>query len=238
MIEFNTEGITPTAASIRDLHTGKFREVLPGIFMIKGAKNQRGFDQGYAILNGKDLVLIDVVENAYKEALGYLQHNGYNIKAVLLTGKAVSNDAYADFQTLSEDLDDADIYIHPDIAPQDFETKPLTGRDEILSKFDLEPHVLPGKEGQVVVYCSRHNGIIFAGDSALGSDYGTDQFFFTRGREQKEEEAFAVEKFWREFKKDFDYFFPRQGKPALEVDGRTRTTLLSRLGKGESGLEF
>jgi len=45
MIEFNTEGITPTAAFLSNLHSGKFRELLPGIFIIKGAKNDRGFDQ-------------------------------------------------------------------------------------------------------------------------------------------------------------------------------------------------
>jgi hypothetical protein len=125
MIEFNTEGITPTAASIRDLHTGKFREILPKILMIKGAKNPRGFDQGYGILNGKDIVLIDVVEEACKEAVEYLLHNGYDIKAHLITGKGVANDAYADFKTLSKDAGDADVYIHPDITPQDFETKAL-----------------------------------------------------------------------------------------------------------------
>ncbi|WP_029038771.1 MBL fold metallo-hydrolase [Salinimicrobium xinjiangense] len=237
MIEFNTEGIAPTAASIRDLHTGKFREVLPGILMIKGAKNPRGFDQGYGILKGKDLVLIDIVEEAYKEAVEYLLHNGFNIKAILITGKGVTKDAYADFESLSKDAGDADIYVHPDITPQDYETKALNRRDELLSKFDLEPHVVPGKEGQVVLYCSKHNGIVFTGDSALGSDYGTDELLFTRGREQKGKEAFPVEEFWQGFSKDFDYFFPRQGKPAIEVDVRTRTSLLDRLARGEAGLE-
>lgn len=237
MIEFNTEGITPTAAFIKDVHTGKFQELLSDIFMIKGAKNERGFDQGYAILKGKDLVLIDVVEEAYKEAVEHLRNNGYNIKAILVTGKAVRNDAYADFKTVSKDAGGADIYIHPDLAPQDFETKSLSGRDALLSSFDLEPYTVPGKEGQVILYCSRHNGIVFAGDSALGSSYGSDKFLFTRGREQKEKEAFPVEEFWQGFKKDFDYFFSRQGKPAIEVDERTRTSLLDRLARGEAGLK-
>lgn len=237
MIEFNTEGITPTAASIRDLHTGKFREILPQIFMIKGAKNRRGFDQGYAVLNGKDFVLIDVVGEVEKEAVRDLLHNGYNIKAILITGKGVANDAYADFKTLSKDSGNADIYVHPDIQPQGFDTKNLTQRDAFLSSYDLTPYVVPGKEGQVVLYCSRHNGIVFAGDSALGSDYGSDEFLFTRGREQKAKEAFPVEEFWQGFNKDFDYFFSRQGKPALEVDAATRTSLLDRLARGEAGLK-
>lgn len=238
MLELNTEGIAPTAASIRDLHTGKFREVLPGILMIKGAKNDRGFDQAYGILKGKkDLVLIDAVEEAYKEAIEHLLHNGYHIKAILITGKGVSNDAYADFETLSENAGGAEIYIHPEIAPQDFETKTLTSRDSLLSTFDLEPHVVPGKEGQVVLVSSRHNGIVFAGDSAVGSDYGTDELLFTRGREQQEKKAFQVEEFWQGLTTSFDYFFTRKGKPAIEVDSRTRNTLLDRLARGEAGLE-
>lgn len=237
MLELNREGTAPTAASIRDLHTGKFREVLPGILMIKGAKNERGFDQAYGVLNGKDLLLIDAVEEAFKEAIKHLLHNGYNIKGILITGKDVRNDAYTNFKTLSKDTGGADIYIHPDIAPGDLETKPLTGRDELLSAFNLEPHVVPGKDGQVILYCSRHNGIIFAGDSALGSHYDSDEFLFTRGREQKAKEAFPVEEFWQGFRPEFAYFFSRQGKPAIEVDDRTRTSLLDRLARGEAGLK-
>lgn len=238
MIEFNTEGITPTAAFIQDLHTGKFRELLPGIFMIKGAKNERGFDQGYGILNGKkEFVLIDVVEEAYREAVENMLGNGYKIKAVLITGKEVLNDCYADLETLSKDMGNAGIYVAPEIAPKDFETKALSGRDALLSDYDLEAFVIPEKEGQVVLYSNRHNGIIFSGDSAVGSDYGTDEFIFTRGRELKDREAFTVEEFWKGFDKDFAYFFPRQGKPAIEVDGRTRNTLLTRLGRGEAELK-
>lgn len=238
MLELNTEGITPTAAFIRDLHTGIFQETVPGIFMIKGAKNDRGFDQAYGVLKGrKELVLIDVVEEAYKEAIGHLLHEGYSIKAILITGKGVRNDCYAGLETLSQDAGGADIYIHPDIAPQDYETKALNRRDELLSNFDLEPLIVPGKEGQVVLYCSRHNGIVFAGDSAIGSDYGTDDFLFTRGREQQDKLAFQVEEFWQGFEKNFDYFFSRKGKPGLEIDPRTRTSLLDRLARGEAGLE-
>ena len=219
MIEFNTEGVTPTEGYIKDLHTGKFREMLPGILMIKGAKNERGFDQAYGILNGqKDLVLIDAVEEAYADAIEELVGDGYKIRAILITSKGVGIDCYTDFETLSEVAGGADIYIHPEIAPQDFETKSLSERDSLLSKFDLEPNVLPGKEGQVVLYCNRHNGIVFAGDSAIGSEYGSDEFLFTRGREQNEKKAMAVEEFWTGFRNDFDYFFTRQGKPAVEVD--------------------
>lgn len=236
MIEFNTEGSTPTAALIRALHTGKLRELLPGIFIIKGAKNEQGFDQGYGILSGKkELVLIDVVEEAYKEAVEYLRHEGYHIRAILITSKTVQNDVYTDLATLSEEAGGAEIYIHPDIAPDDFETKDLTQRDALLSIFDLEPKVVPNSEGQVVLYCDRHNGIIFAGDSAIGSDYGSDELEFIRERKEKEKFSVQVEEFWQGLTTSFDSFFSRKGKPAIELDGHTRTSLLDRLAHGEAG---
>lgn len=235
MIQYNTEGITPTAAFIRDLHTGNFAEILPDVFMIKGAKNDRGFDQAYGLRKGKkDLLLIDAVEEAYREAVEELLHDGYSIKAILITGKGVLNDCYTDLATLSEDFGGADIYIHPDIAPKDdFETKALNGNNSLLSSFGIEVHTLPKKEGEVILYTNKHNGIVFTGDSAVGSDYASDEFLFTRGKEAKEKVHFQVEEFWQGFDKNFDYFFTRKGKPALEVDARTRTTLLDRLSRGE-----
>lgn len=238
MIKSNSEGITPTASFIGNLNTGIFQELLSGIFMIKGAKNDRGFDQAYMIENGKkEVILIDVVEEASREAIQHLLSNAYKIKALIITGKAVLNDSYANLETVSKDYGDPAIYISSKIAPQELKTKDLSGRDALLSEFNLEPHIIPEKESQVILYCNRHNGIILTGDSALGSDYGSDEFLFTRGREQSEKEAFAVEDFWKNFDNDFAYLFPRQGKPALEVDKRTQTTLLSRLAQGKAGLK-
>lgn len=237
MINFNSEGVTPTASFIKDIHTGSFQELLPEIFLIKGAKNRRGFDQAYAIIKGKEVLLIDAVEETYREATSYLLKNGYSIKAILITGKGVLEDAYANLQILAEDSGGAEIYMHPEISSQDFATRELTGKDQLLNSFELEAYVLPGKEGQVVLYSTQHGGILFTGDSALGSDYGSDEFLFTRGREKNEKAAFKVEEFWKNWKREFTYLFPRKGKPALQVDPQTRTTLLARLSRGAKEVE-
>jgi hypothetical protein len=62
----NQRGITPTADFIANQHTGKFIEILPHTYMIKGAKNDRGFDQAYAVSDSRnrEFVLIDVVQEA------------------------------------------------------------------------------------------------------------------------------------------------------------------------------
>jgi hypothetical protein len=230
MIEFNKEGFNPTAGFIEDLHTGTFRELVSNILIIKGAKNDRGFDQAYGILNGKkELLLIDAVEEAYDEAIQNLVSNGYKIRAILITGKKVLDDCFKGLEALSKDAGDADIYLHPEIAPQDFETKSLTQRDAVLSHFDIEPYAVPGKNGQVVLYTNKHNGIIFAGESAIGADYDVEDDQFSRETESNDNDARALEKFWNGFRNDFDYFFTRKGKPAIEFDGPARVALLDGL---------
>ncbi|PKD16195.1 hypothetical protein APR41_10435 [Salegentibacter salinarum] len=238
MLQYNSSAITPTANFIDNLHTGIFQEILPGIFIIKGAKNDRGFDQAYMILNQKkELILIDAVEEAYQKAIANLLSNGFIIRAILITGKDVLNDCYIDPDSLSKSLGNAEVYISTDISPQGVETKDLTDEDSLLKKFELEGYKVPKKEGQIILYCDRHNGIIFTGNSAMGSDYGGDEFIFTRGREEDKEIALAVEEFWKGFIKEFEFLFPRQGKLGIQIDDRTRVTLLKRLSSGESGLK-
>lgn len=237
-IEHNTAGINPTAEFIDKQHTGKFVELLPGTYMIKGAINDRGFDQAYALTNNnrKELILIDVVEEAYREAVEAIVKDGYKIKAILITGKSVLNDAYADLETLSEDAGGAEIYLHPDIQDQtDFEVNNLNNSDSLISSFNLEVFELPPtKNGEVLIFSGKNEGMLFAGDSAKGSDYDTDTFIFSRENQDKQSHEFEISKYWENFRKEFTYFFPRQGKPAIEVDGRTRSNILNWLSRGSS----
>jgi hypothetical protein len=76
--------------------------------------------------------------------------------------------------------------------------------------------------------------MLFPGDASKGSAYGTDNFLFSREKAHKDNDEFELANFWQKYPTDFTYFFPRQGKPAIEVDERTRTTLLDRLGRGGS----
>lgn len=237
-IEHNTAGINPTAEFIDNQHTGKFVELLPGTYMIKGAINDRGFDQAYALTNNnrKELILIDVVEEAYREAVQTIVKDGYKIKAILITGKTVLNDAYGDLETLSEDAGGAKIYLHPDIQPEtDLEVNDLINSDSLISSFNLEIFELPpNKTGEVLVFSSKNEGMLFAGDSAKGSDYDSDTFIFSREKQEKQSDEFEVSKYWQNFSKEFTYFFPRMGKPAIEVDSRTRSNIFNWLSRGSS----
>lgn len=236
-IEFNTAGITPTAEFIDNQHTGKFIEILPNTFMIKGAINDRGFDQGYALKRGKnELLLIDVVEEATREAVTTIVKDRYEIKAIVITGKSVLQDAYADLETISEEAGGADIYLHPEIKTDDeFKTKRLKDSDSLLKSFNLNVHELPeGKNGAVLLFSDKNDGMLFTGDSAKGSQYNTDSFVFTREKEEKKDDEFELAGYWQNFSPDFAYLLPRQGKPALELDRSTRANIRTWLSRGGS----
>lgn len=237
-LEFNSAGNNPTAEFIDNQYTGKFFEILPNIFMVKGAVNNRGFNQGYAVGNNtrKELVLIDVVEEASREGVEAILNNGYNIKAVLITGKEVLQDAYADLETISEEAGGAEIYLHPDIKPKDdFTTRALTNNDSLLSSFNVEITELPAnKNGEVLIFCGMNGGMIFPGNSAKGSIYKDDSFIFSREKKEKQSEEFEISKFWQGYNKEFTYFFPRIGKPAIEIDNRTRSNIFNWLSRGSS----
>lgn len=233
-IEHNSEGMSPTGSFIANLHTGKFVQILPNTYIIKGAINDRGFDQGYALsnFNNKEFILIDVVQEATREAVETLVKDGYKFKAILITGQSVLNEAYADLSQLSADAGGADIYLHPDLSSDSNETKALTQNDSLLSSFDLHTEELPaGEKGEVLLYSGFNNGMLFAGDTAKGSSYESDDFLFSREEQDKESEEFTIKDFWKSYDRKFAYFFPRQGKPAIEVDDRTRTSLLDRLSR-------
>lgn len=238
MIDNNIEGINPTAEFIASQHTGKFFKILPGVYMIKGAKNNDGFSQGYAISNGKrkELLLIDVVEEASRQAVKTIVKEGYEIKAIAITGEKVLKDSYADLDTLSQEAGGADIYMHSHLRPGDgTQTKVLNSSDALIKSFTLEVIELPQTpEGSLLLFSSKNEGMLFTGDNARGSGYDSDNFSFNREKMEKQEEEFKLASFWQKFNLNFTYLFPRSGKPAIEVDGRTRSNILNRIKRGGS----
>ncbi|MGM1057557.1 MAG: hypothetical protein ACQEWG_16850 [Bacteroidota bacterium] len=229
---------SPTPAFIESQDTGEFIKILPDTFIVKGGKNDRGFDQGYAIrhLNRKDYILIDVVEAASKEVVERLVKSGFNIRAILISGQSVLKDAYANLETISKDAGGADIYVHRRITEDvDFDVKSITSKDPLMKSFDLDVQELTGdKSGGVLIYSDLNEGMLFTGDNAVGSAYDSDRFTFTREKLENDSDEFAMAENWSTYNKEFKYLFPRKGKPAFEVDGGGRTDILNRLSRGSS----
>ena len=196
----NTEGINPTPQFFANQHTGEFVQILPDTYMIKGGKNDRGFDQAYALKrrNKEEYLLIDAVEQATKEAVERLIDNSGKILGILISGESVLKDAYADLKTLSEDAGGADIYIHPNVSTGDkFSTKDLTQNDSLLSSFNLEVQDLSESgKGEILIYCSSNDGMLFPGDSAKGSAYDSDNLSYYRNKVDNKSLDFEIGQGW------------------------------------------
>lgn len=231
-----TNGITPTPEYIATQHTGKLIDLLPDTYMIKGGKNERGFEQGYAIKkrNKKQVVLIDVVDLASREAVLELQKEGFEIQAILITGEGVLRDAYDNLEVLSKDAGGAAIYLHPSLSVQgNYHPKDITGTGELLQNFDLRIREIPATHGgAVLIFSSQNGGMLFPGDSVWGSAYDTEEFTFTRLKLITKKKEFEASTAWGSLSDTFSYLFPRKGKPAVKIDGGTRTDIINKLSRG------
>ena len=224
-----------SAEYIEQGETGKFLKLIPDTFIIKGAENEGGVHQGYAIrhLNRKDIILIDVVEESTREAVKKLVTDGYDIKGILISNKLVYKTAYADVKTLSKDAGGAPVFMHPRISPKDGDVlKDITGRNDIVKSFGLTITDLPGDGGgSVLIYSDINDGMLFTGADAEGSPYDSDLNTFTRGKLESKNDEYGLAESWGAYIMPFTYLFPLVGKPAFNIDEGQRTDILNKLSR-------
>ena len=216
--------------------TGKFLKLIPDTFIIKGEAGEDSFNQGYAIRhqNQKDIILIDVVEKATKEAVKKLINDGYNIKAILISNASVFKNAYDNLKKISEDAGGAPIYAHPMITiKDDFKIKDITSKkNEIFKSFGLTIYNLPGNgRGSVLIYSNINEGMLFTGEDAIGSPYDNDLNEFTRPQMKSKNDEFGLAESWVAFEQEFSYLFPHRGKPGFNLEEEERTHILNKLSK-------
>ena len=226
-----------SAEFIEKSETGKFLKLIPDTFIIKGGESDNGFNQGYAIrhINRQDIVLIDVVEKSTKEAVKKLIEDGYNIKAILLSNTLIYKNAYADLSTLSKDAGGTEIFIHPRTTiNDDFKTKDITSKNEILKSFSLHVNDLPGSGGgSVLIFSEINDGMLFTGADAEGSPYNSDLNTFSRPKNESKNDDFGIAEAWGAYKEEFTYLFPLKGKPAFNIDEGQRIDILNSLSRKE-----
>lgn len=224
-----------SAEYIEKGETGKLLKIIPDTFLIKGAETENGFSQGYAIrhINRKDIILIDVVEEATKEAVKKLVNDGYTIKAILLSNTLVYKNSYSNLKTISEDAGGAQIFIHPRTTiKDDFKTKDITSKNEILKSFGLKINDLPGNGGgSVLIFSDINDGMLFTGADAEGSPYDTDRNSFSRPKMESKNDEFGIAESWGAYKEEFSYLFPLRGKPAFNIEEGQRTDILNGLSR-------
>lgn len=217
---------------------GKFLKLIPDTFIIKGAKNDYGHNQAYAIrhINRKDILLIDVVEKETKDAVKLLVNDGYTIKGILLSNSSIAKNAYDNLKTLSEDAGGAPIFAHPrNSIKDDYKTKDITSKNEVLKSFGLKIYDLPGDGGgSVLIYSDINDGMLFTGHDAVGNEYGSEKSEFTRPVLENKNEEYGLTESWNSFKEDFSYLFPYEGKPGFNLEEGKQTDILNKLGRAQN----
>jgi len=227
---------TQTPEFITQGETGKFLKLLPDTFIIKGEAGKDGFNQGYAIRhqNQQDIILIDVIEKATKEAVKKWVADGYNIKAILISNTSVIKNAYADLKTISKDAGGAPIYAHPmTTVKEDFKIKDITAnKNELFKSFGLTIFNLPGNGGgSVIIYSDINEGMLFTGEDALGSPYDSELNEFTRPQINSKNDEYGLAQSWSEFEQPFSYLFPLRGKPGYNLEEEDQSAILNKLSR-------
>lgn len=230
--EFDTQ----TPEFIAQGETGKFLKLIPDTFIIKGEAGKDGFNQGYAIrhLNQKDIILIDVIEKASRDAVKKWVEDGYNIKAILISNASVFKNAYADLKTISKDAGGALIYAHPMITvKEDFKIKDITAnKNELFKSFGLTIFNLPGNGGgSVLIHSNINEGMLFTGEDALGSPYDSELNEFTRPQMKSKNDEYGLAQSWSEFEQPFSYLFPLRGKPGFNLEEEDQSAILNKLSR-------
>jgi hypothetical protein len=227
---------TQTPEFIAQGETGKFLKLIPNTFIIKGETVKDGFNQGYAIRhqNQKDIILIDVIEKATRDAVKKWVADGYNIKAILISNTSVFKNAYADLKTISEDAGGAPIYAHPmPTVKEDFKIKDITAKkNELFKSFGLTIYNLPGNGGgSVLIHSNNNEGILFTGEDALGSPFDSEINKFTRPQMKSKNDEYGLAQSWSEFEQPFSYLFPLCGKPGFNLEEEDQSEILNKLSR-------
>lgn len=215
---------------IKQAEEGKFVKLIPDTFVIKLADG----GQGYAIrhLNRQDLILIDTIGKGAQEGVKHLVEEGYKIKAILITHNDIMSNPYASFKTISEDAGGAPIYAHSmNKSDEDFSFKSITDKVEIFEHFSLSVRDFPAASGEsVVVHSEINEGMVFAGNAAVGADYDSKENNIQRPDTGSENKNFSLAESWRSYIREFKYFFPYKGQPAFKLSEGDQKDLILKLG--------
>ena len=219
-----------SAEFIQQLEEGKFAKLIPDTFIIKTANET----QGYAIrhLNRQDMVLIDTTGKGAQDGVKHLVEEGYKVKAIFLTHEGAIKNAYASLKTISEDAGGAPIFSHPvNHHDTSLEVKDITTKNNVLDHFSLSVRDFPDTSGEAaVIYSEINEGMVFCGNTAVGSSYDTEEKGFKRPDIGSENKNFSLAEGWRSYMREFRYFFPYKGKPAFNLTEGEQKDIVLQLG--------
>lgn len=222
-----------SAEFIQQGEKGKWLKLISDTFILKMEQDA----QGYALrhLNGKDMVLIDTVGEGAQKAIKLLVEEGYTIKGIILTHKAVVDSAYAPLETISEDAGGAPVFSHPmnvhDIA---FKVKDISFKNNVFDHFSLTIIDFPSNSGEAsVIHSEINEGMLFVGNTAVGAAYDSNEKGFRRPKIGGENKNFSLAESWSNFTPEFNYIFPYKGKPGFNL-WEEQTDIILKLSNGRN----
>jgi glyoxylase-like metal-dependent hydrolase (beta-lactamase superfamily II) len=221
-----------------ELRTAVYGEpvlILPDTFLLKFPKHEHRFGNAYMIRhrNQKDIVLIDAVREEHKSAIESYKESGYEIKAILLTHRDLSGQSYKPIHEIAEDLN-TNYFIHSLDSGSDDKALDITGYNDVFKEFDLSVFHTPGHTpGSVTIFCGI-NKALFTGDSAVGSPYENDDYYFDRPIIKSEQDDLALRESWMSMSVEFEHVLPLHGKPQFDLNEQQRKDILRNLIKTES----
>ncbi len=228
---------TSIVEELKNKKVGERTLILPDTFLVKVAKHRYRTGNSYIIqhLDRKELLLIDVVHQDSQKAIQQLIQDGFDIVGLLLTHSDLIHQSYTNMKKLSEDLGDIAIYIHPlDSGSQGDFLKNILEPNEVFNKFSISIDHLPGHTGgSVVIHSEINNGMLFAGDSAVGSPYEKEEYYFERPPIANQSQDIGLAQHWKNYTKPFKHMLPLHGKPQFNLSEGQQKDIIINLSKDE-----
>ncbi|GAA0871689.1 hypothetical protein GCM10009117_08350 [Gangjinia marincola] len=215
---------------------GHPEKILSDTFLMKIPKHVYRFGNTYAIrhLDYQKILLIDAVRPENKEALQHFKDSGYEIAGIVLTHGDLLDQAYTSLDEIANEWDTT-IYMHlMDAKNQSGAVEDVMTEPDALKAFGLKVYHMPGHtSGSIMLYTGINEGMLFTGDSAVGSPYESDEYYFERPPITNEQTDYGLIEAWRSFNEPVRHMLPLHGKPQFDMTDQQQADMIRNLIKDE-----
>lgn len=205
------------AASIKKINQtapGQDVHVLENLVMFRVDKQRFRYGQSYALLRGNQMILVDAVHQATREAVDRWRER-YTPVALFLTHSDLLSQAFGPMSKVSEWLDSPVLIHSHDRRGQ--AVQPIEEATDLLEKHQLRYFHVPGHTSGSMMLYAEPEQFLFTGDSAVGANYEKEMTNFTHPPISSSDwEGFEVG--WNGVSVPVRGLFPLHGKPDFAVD--------------------
>ncbi len=162
---------------IKETPFGEGVKVLENLYLFRLPKVHFREGQAYALVQDDGLILIDAVYPQTKAAVDNLLRK-YKPKAMIITHRDVLHQAFGTVSEISKWLGGITVYAHKADHERQ-KMRDIMEPSHLLNDSGILITPIPGHTpGSIVIYCTKEE-MLFAGDSAAGARYDSDDNTFT-----------------------------------------------------------